>query len=455
MSARNKLDLAQAAARVKDGTVSSTELACECLARIDALEPRVRAWATINRDEALREAAQLDAERGRGALRGILHGVPLGVKDVFYTAGVRTAAGSRVLADFVPRYDAAAVRRLKQAGALILGKTATTEFAYLDPTDTRNPWQLEHTPGGSSSGSAAAVAARMCFGALGTQTVGSTIRPAAYCGIVGLKPTYGRISRAGLIPLAEGLDHVGILARTVTDAALMLQVLAGHDADDVRTVAQPVPDYLSVLQSTDKPPRIGILRSGIFADASDEMKAQVENVAQRFGRAGAEVIEIASPKTLSQVAQALAVEVAYGAAAWGRTLSDDNRAKLGPKIRELIDRGLEIRAEQYEHAERFRDRFRADVIELLRRVDLLLAPSTPTSAPQGLASTGDPRFIAPWTFAGVPVVGIPIGLDKYGLPLGIQLISAPFSEDLLLAHARWCETVLAFDHSPPVTFMAE
>jgi aspartyl-tRNA(Asn)/glutamyl-tRNA(Gln) amidotransferase subunit A len=450
MSAWCELDLAQAAARVRDGAVSCAELVHACLDRIEALDPQVRAWTTINRDEVLREAAQLDAERARGAWRGILHGVPLGVKDVFYTAGVRTAAGSRLLADFIPRYDAAAVRRLKQAGALVLGKTVTTEFAYLDPAQTRNPWRLEHTPGGSSSGSAAAVAARMCFGALGTQTVGSTIRPAAYCGLVGLKPTYGRISRAGVIPLAEGLDHIGILTRTVTDAALMLQVLAGHDADDPRASSQAVPDYLSGLQSTGRPPRIGVLCGGVFAGADDEVKTHVENVTQRLRRAGAEVNEIDPPQSLPHTAQALAVEVAYEAAVWGRALSDDDRARLGEKIRDLIERGLEIQPAQYEQAERLRDQFRKEARELFGRVELLLAPSTPASAPKGLASTGDPRFIAPWTFAGVPVIGMPMGLDSLGLPLGIQLIGPPFGEDRLLVYGRWCEAVIAFELAPPL-----
>jgi Asp-tRNA(Asn)/Glu-tRNA(Gln) amidotransferase A subunit family amidase len=437
-----ELDMAQAAARIREGAVSCAELAQACLERIDALDSRVRAWTTIDRRDVLRQAAQLDAERERGAVRGILHGVPLGIKDVFYTAGLKTTAGSRLLADFIPPRDAAAVRRLKQAGALILGKTATTEFAYLDPAQTRNPWRLEHTPGGSSSGSAAAVAARMCFGALGTQTVGSTIRPAAYCGIIGLKPTYGRVSRAGVIPLAEGLDHVGVLARTVTDAAFMLQVLAGHDPDDPRASSRAVPDYLAALKDPPTPPRIGVLRAGIFTDADEEVRACVDNAAQRLVGAGAALSEIDPPQSLPHTAQALAVEVAYGAAAWGQSFSDRDRALLGKQIRELIEYGLKVTPAQYEEAERLRDRLREEVTELFEHVDLLLTPSTPTSAPKGLNSTGDPRFIAPWTFAGMPVIGMPVGLDSQGLPVGIQLIGPPFAEDRLLAHARWCESVI-------------
>jgi aspartyl-tRNA(Asn)/glutamyl-tRNA(Gln) amidotransferase subunit A len=450
MAAWYELDLAQAAASVRDGAVSCVDLTRACLERIDALDPEVHAWVTIKHDEVMREAALLDAERERGAMLGILHGVPVGVKDVFYTAGLRTAAGSPTMADFVPSSDATAVHRLRRAGALILGKTATTEFAYLDPSPTRNPWQLDHTPGGSSSGSAAALAARMCFGALGTQTVGSTIRPAAYCGVVGLKPTYGRISRAGVVPLAEGLDHVGILTRSVTDAALILQAVAGHDPDDPRSSSQPVPDYLDAVKKAAKPARLGLLRSGIFAEADQDVVTHLEKTVETLERAGVQVIEAEAPKTLAQTAQALAVEVAYEAAKWGRAIPGKDRARLGQKIRELIERGLQITREQFAQAERLRQRFQAEVTRLFERFDLLLAPSTPAGAPQGLASTGDPRFIAPWTFAGVPVLGIPVGLDRRRLPLGAQLISAPFSEDRLLGYGRWCETQIAFNLAAPV-----
>ena len=223
------LTLTEAARLVRERKLSAVELVDALLARIDRLDGAIKAWAAIDRAGARGAAAVLDREAREGRFRGPLHGVPVGIKDIFYTAGLATEGGSKALAGFVPDYDADAVARLKRAGAIVLGKLATTEFALLDPAATRNPWNLEHTPGGSSSGSGAAVAARMCYAAIGSQTIGSTIRPASYCGIVGMKPSYGRISRYGMLALAPSLDHVGILARSVADAAAMLDAMAGED----------------------------------------------------------------------------------------------------------------------------------------------------------------------------------------------------------------------------------
>jgi aspartyl-tRNA(Asn)/glutamyl-tRNA(Gln) amidotransferase subunit A len=223
------LNLSEAAAMIRQRQLSPVELVHSCLAIIDRLDPEVKAWVTIDREGALREARQLEAESRDGNFRGLLHGIPIGVKDIFYTAGMRTTGGHAPMANFVPDYDSAVVERLRHAGAIILGKTTTTELALLAPTATRNPWNLSHTPGGSSSGSGAAVAARMCPAAIGSQTGGSTLRPAAYCGVVGFKPTYGRVSAYGMIPLAYSTDHPGILARAVNDIVPILQVLAGYD----------------------------------------------------------------------------------------------------------------------------------------------------------------------------------------------------------------------------------
>src|SRR5262249_36495628 len=230
MSDPNALMLLEAARLVRERTLSPVELVDAALARINRLDGAIKAWALVDRAGARAAAAELEREARAGRFRGPLHGVTVGIKDIFYTAGLPTQAGSKSMAGFIPDYDAEAVARLKRAGAIVLGKTVTTEFALLDPADTRNPWNLEHTPGGSSSGSAAAVAARMCHAAIGSQTVGSTIRPSSYCGVVGMKPGYGRISRYGMIPLAPSLDHVGILARSVADAAAILDVMAGGGA---------------------------------------------------------------------------------------------------------------------------------------------------------------------------------------------------------------------------------
>jgi len=221
------LSLAAMITQIKRRRLSPVTLVESILQRIDSLEPTIKAWVTIDRKAVIDEACRQQEEIVQGKNRGILHGIPIGVKDIFYTAGVRTTAGSEIFENFIPDHDATAVARLKGAGAIVLGKTASTEFAFADPAPTRNPWNLEHTPGGSSSGSAAAVATCMCPAALGSQTGGSTLRPAAYCGVVGFKPTYGRISRYGVFPLSWTLDHVGFLTRCVQDAAILLGVLAG------------------------------------------------------------------------------------------------------------------------------------------------------------------------------------------------------------------------------------
>ena len=256
----HELSVAEAAAQIREGTLSPVALAESLLARIDALDGDLQAWVTIDRDAVLSAAQQREAEVQRGDPLGLIHGVPVGLKDIFFTEGMLTACGSKVNADFVPDFDATSVAKIKAAGGIILGKTVTTEFASGDPSPTRNPWNLEHTPGGSSSGSCAAVAARMVPAALGSQTAGSTCRPAGYNGIVGVKPTYGRISRYGVAPLSWSLDHVGILTRTVADAALMLSVLSGADDNDPGSLREPVPDFTAQMAEHDRPPRIGLVR---------------------------------------------------------------------------------------------------------------------------------------------------------------------------------------------------
>ncbi|HSC72190.1 MAG TPA: amidase, partial [Candidatus Methylomirabilis sp.] len=243
-----ELTLTDAGELLRTGRLSTVELVRSVLDRISATEPHVLAWARTQPEAALAQAERSDRLLRQGTYLGPLHGIPLGIKDVYCTAGIETTAGSRVLRDFVPSFDATVIRRLREAGAILLGKTATTEFAYADPAATRNPWNPAHTPGGSSSGSAAGLAAGMCLGALGTQTGGSIIRPAAFCGVVGLKPTYGRVSRHGLIPLAWSLDHAGAMARTVRDVASLLAAMAGPDPHDPSAAAEPVPAYVEALR---------------------------------------------------------------------------------------------------------------------------------------------------------------------------------------------------------------
>lgn len=444
------LSLSAAAALIRRRELSPGDYATALLARIDAGEPALQAWVTLDREGALAAAAAREQELARGAEPGILHGIPIALKDIFYTAGLKTTACSRIYADFVPDYDATCVARLKAAGAVILGKAVTTEFATSDPSPTRNPWNREHTPGGSSSGSAVAVAAGMCPGALGSQTGGSTCRPAAYNGIVGLKPTYGRISRYGVVPVSWSLDTVGILTRRVADAALLLQAMAGYDAKDPGSANQPVPDYAAEMARWDRPPRIGLLNKGYFFDrATDEVRRHTEAAAQELARAGAVIAEMELPASFATAADCQRIVMNVECAAFHEQWFRHRAEEYGPRLRANIEMGMLIPAVTYLQAQRLRRQFRRDLTELAESVDVLLTPATPAPAPRDLTTTGDAAFQAPWTSAGLPTITIPSGLAGDGLPLGIQLAAPPWAEGRLLAVAGWCEAALGVDLRPP------
>lgn len=444
------LSLSAAAALIRRRELSPGDYATALLARIDAGEPALQAWVTLDREGALAAAAAREQELDRGAEPGILHGVPLALKDIFYTAGLKTTACSRIYADFVPDYDATCVARLKAAGAVILGKAVTTEFATSDPSPTRNPWNREHTPGGSSSGSAVAVAAGMCPGALGSQTGGSTCRPAAYNGIVGLKPTYGRISRYGVVPVSWSLDTVGILTRRVADAALLLQAMAGYDAKDPGSANQPVPDYSAEMAHWEGPPRIGLLNKGYFFDrATDEVRRHTEAAAQELARAGAVIAEMELPASFATAADCQRIVMNVECAAFHEQWFRPRAEEYGPRLRANIEMGMLIPAVTYLQAQRLRRQFRQDLTALAESVDALLTPATPAPAPRDLTTTGDAAFQAPWTSAGLPTITIPSGLAGNGLPLGMQLAGPPWAEGRLLAVAGWCEAALGVDLRPP------
>jgi aspartyl-tRNA(Asn)/glutamyl-tRNA(Gln) amidotransferase subunit A len=450
MTALHTLGVAEVAALVQQREVSPVEIVTACLARLEALEPRLQAWVTINRQGALAAARRCEHTIQQGDRAGALAGVPVGLKDIIYTAGLRTAAGSRVYADFVPTYDATIAVRLQQAGAIILGKTVTTEFATADPSPTRNPWNTEHTPGGSSSGSAAAVAARMIPAALGSQTGGSTLRPASYCGVVGLKPTYGRVSRYGVIPVSWCLDHVGILVRSVQDAALVLQAIAGYDSHDASSLTQTVGDYSLAVQQAHTPPRLGVLRDFFRDHADAETQQHTTATVERLARAGASVCEVPLPPSYATVLAAHRIIMKVEAAAFHADMFRTQREQYGPRLRETIEMGLVIPSVDYLRAQRLRHQFQQDIPHMFRDVDILVTPTTPTPAPRDLRTTGDARFQSPWTHAGVPTITLPIGLSQAGMPLGIQLIAPALEEERLLRAARWCEGVLNVTLSPPL-----
>jgi aspartyl-tRNA(Asn)/glutamyl-tRNA(Gln) amidotransferase subunit A len=444
------LGVAEIADLVRQRQVSPVEVAEACLQRSAALEPALQAWARLDRQGALEAARSCEQALNRGQDGGLLCGVPVGLKDIFYTAGLRTAAGSRVYADFVPTYDATAVVRLREAGAISLGKTVTTEFATADPSPTRNPWNPAHTPGGSSSGSAVAVAARMLPAALGSQTGGSTLRPAAYNGIVGLKPTYGRISRYGVIPVSWCLDHVGILVRSVEDAALVLQAIAGHDAHDPGSLEQPVGAYVEAVRQAEGPPRLGVVQQYFLDSAAAETRQHTEQVAEHFAAAGASVRQVALPQSFASVLAAHRTIMRVEAAAFHADMFVTQREQYGAKLRQTIETGLVVPGVEYLRAQRLRRLFQAELPSMFDDLDVLLTPATPAPAPPDLTTTGDARFQSPWTYAGVPTIALPSGLSQTGLPLGVQLVAPAGQEERLLRAARWCEATLDVTLMPPI-----
>src|SRR5207244_2985306 len=362
----SSLGAREAAEAVRAGRVSPVELVEACLVRMRALDSELKAWAHVDGEGALAVARERESEAREGRLRGPLHGVPIGVKDIFDVAGMPTTGGAKSFAHTRPGADAASVARMRAAGAIVLGKTVTTEFAYRDPAPTRNPWNHGHTPGGSSAGSAAAVAARMVPLALGSQTVGSVLRPAAYCGVVGFKGTHGLVPVAGVIPLAWSLDHVGVLAPSVTDAALAMSVLAGRSVE-------PLP------VST---PRLA-LAPALLQRATPELAAHIESVADALSRAGATVSKVELPPSFGEIHDAglavLEVEAAAYHEPWFQTNADD----YGPEIRSLVQAGLRRPSTDYVRANRARLAFRDDVMPLLAAHDALLLPTAPGPAPAG------------------------------------------------------------------------
>ena len=444
-----ELSVVDAAAQIREGHLSPVTLVESLLNRIDAHDGDLRAWVTIDRDAVLAAARESQAAVHRGDALGLIHGVPVGLKDIFYTKGMLTACGSKVYADFVPDFDATSVAKIKRAGGIILGKAVTTEFATSDPSPTHNPWNLDHTPGGSSSGSSAAVAARMVPAALGSQTGGSTCRPAAYNGIVGLKPTYGRISRHGVVPVSWSLDHVGILTRSVADAALMLEVLSGEDDNDPGTLRQPVPDFSAQMAANDRPPRIGLVRQYYQDYSTPEIWAHTEAVANRLAEAGAEVEEIPLPDSFARVHSFQRIVMNVDCAGFHADNHRTRAAEYGPRVRAGMEMGMLIPTATYLKAQRMRRQFRDDMNEMASKVDVVMTPATPAPAPRDLNTTGDAAYQVPWTAAGLPTVVVPTGLSELGMPMAVQFGGPWAQEGQVLGASLWCERVAGLNQGPP------
>lgn len=442
------ITIQEASDSLRDYRMSSIELVEQCLNTIEQFEPEVNAWVLIDADGAREEAAVRDRELKSGQVRGPLHGIPIGIKDIVDVEGLPTLAGSSLRDNRAAEQNATVVQRLVDAGAVILGKTVTTEWASFDPSPTRNPWNVDRTPGGSSSGSAVAVALGMCIAAIGSQTGGSISRPASYCGVAGCKATHGRVSTAGVIPLSYHLDHVGPIARSVQDLAIVLSAIAGPDASDPWATTKEAGDLGTQMNQTTSP-RLGVLR-GFFEEYADaDARASMKQVVEKLSAAGADLEEAPLPLSFEEFLGNHRMVMAVEAAEYHRDRFPAQHKQFGPEIGRLLREGCETDVRDYAAALAHQRLFQYQFGQLLDQFDALICPATTSPAPP-LETTGDPRFNSPWSYAGFPTVVLPTDLASDGLPLGIQLIAGPWHEARLFDTAAWCENEIGFNQIPPM-----
>src|ERR1041385_8228727 len=435
--------IAEASDLLRRKQISPVDLAMACLDRIEQLNPQLNAFITVLHDSALAQARAAENEINTGHWRGPLHGIPIGLKDLIDTAGIKTTCGSALFADRIPTEDADIVQRLKSAGAVLIGKQNMQEFAYGGTSTSsyfgpvRNPWDPDRIAGGSSGGSAAAVASGMCFGAIGTDTGGSVREPAAFCGIVGLKPTYGRVSTRGVFPLSISLDHVGPLCRNVTDTALLLQAIAGYDKLDPMSVDWPVDSYTDALKSKIKS-RIGIVRQPFFDDLDTDIASAIDRALQVMA---GDVLEIELPPTPSAVQ---GPEV-YALHAKNFMTSPE---LYGRWIQERLKQAALVDTIAYVEARQELDRVRRSIADVFSQVDFLVTPTTPVppiTIEEALHMSPDPagelwlRNTRPFNAYGLPTISIPCGFTHTGLPIGLQISGPHFGEARLLSFAFACE----------------
>jgi Asp-tRNA(Asn)/Glu-tRNA(Gln) amidotransferase A subunit family amidase len=437
----NWLSASDAARAIRDGAATSEQVVEACLARIREAEPQVQAWQFLDPEHALAQARARDEEHRAGKPAGPLHGVPVGVKDIIDTSDMPTEDGTVLHAGRTPARDATVVATLRAAGAVILGKTVTTECATYFPGKTRNPHNPEHTPGGSSSGSAAAVAAGMVPLALGSQTNGSVIRPAAFCGVYGFKPTHGLIPRTGIMKLSRTLDHVGVFGRTLEDVALLAELLAGHDEGDPDTRPRArMPFAATAAQEPPLPPLLAFVQGPVWERAAEDTR---EAFAELVKELGDRIVEVELPDS------------ARSALDWHRTIMEAEMAanldlewekgaeRLSESLRSLLARGREAKALDYQQALARIPLLNQGFAEIFERFDAILTPAAPGTAPKGLGSTGDPAFCTLWTLLGTPALTLPLMQGANGLPLGVQLVGPRHGDARLLRTARWLSSHVA------------
>ncbi len=427
------LSATQAAADIASGALTAQAYARACLERVEAIDGDIKAFIHLDPAHVLARARALDALRESGARLGPLHGLPVGIKDVIDTADYPTENGAALHAGRRPAHDAAIVAKLRAAGAIIFGKTVTTEVAFRHPGATRNPHDLTHTPGGSSSGSAAAVAAHMLPLAIGTQTSGSVIRPASFCGVVGVKPTHGLIPRTGVMMHSAKLDHIGVFARSLPDAALLLDVLAGYDAGDPDTRPVASPSYAAALEAPPRAiPRLAFVRTPMWIKADAEARAALEGF---VGKLGDRAAAVDLPDWFAPAWDAQRTVMAADMAHVHGAIVDANPEKASEPLRAMVAEGRTIPAVQYFAAMDLARRMTAALTDMLAGYDAIITPASTGIAPKGLESTGDAVFNALWTFTGLPAVTLPLLKGSGGLPIGVQLLAAPGADARLLRTA--------------------
>jgi aspartyl-tRNA(Asn)/glutamyl-tRNA(Gln) amidotransferase subunit A len=450
------LSLTAAAALIKSRRLSPVELTQAILDRVDRLDVAVGAFITVTRDEALRAARQAEQEIARGKYRGTLHGIPFGVKDTHYTKGIRTTANTPVLADFVPDFDATVVARLKEAGGVLVGKMKLPEFSFGGAgeggafPDAKNPWNLTRTPGGSSSGSAAALAAGLLTVATGGDTSGSIRNPATFCGVVGMKPTYGRVSRRGIVVISWSLDHVGPMTRTVADNAALLNIIAGHDPADETSASLPVPDYTRALRRGVRNMRVGIPKPAQFDGYHADVMAAFHAALDVFRRLGATVVEVDLPLTADVVDDVQQIVRIAEAASYHEPFLATKADRYGlTSVRRDVEAGSLIPAVQYLRAQKVRARFTRELSNTFSAIDVFLTPGMP--APAGERIDVKQPFRRMFNVCGFPALVLPMGFSTspQGLPLGLQIAAKPFDEGTIYAAAQAFEAATEWHAKRP------
>ena len=436
-----RLGLLEMLRAYREARATVQELVESCSARIAALDPKIQAWEWFDPSRAMAEAE----ERAGGILADLpLFGIPVGVKDIINTRGIPTRMGSRIFAGHVPTHSAWVVRRLEALGGLVMGKTVTTEFAFRQPGKTRNPWNPAHTPGGSSQGSAASVAAGFVPVAIGTQTLGSVIRPAAFCGVVGYKPSFGAISRNGIHPFSATLDTVGVFARSVADAAWFGACLMGMDSRDEATAIKGATKSLRVpLEPLAAPPRLAVVKTPKWPLATEAQRNHFGDCVAALKGAGAGVREVPLPRAFDDAWDNVMTILARDAVRSFASIESRHRIRLSPPLIELLDRGHRVSPEEYAKARTRREEYRRWLDGLFDGCDAIVTIPAPGEAPEGLASTGDATFCSLWTQTGLPAVSIPSGRGPRGLPLGLQIVGRYREDERALQVATWCEGTLA------------